>query len=469
MKRLKAIGLGLILSIGLIIGLSRPFQPMLGATGHYSLMMLIITVGLWIFRPFDLSFGAASGLLMAALLAVGVPAEAVFSGFSGSAIWTLIPALFFGFALAKTGLGRRIASFGMNIVPLTYPGLVMMWALIGIVLSLLTPSITVRVVIVTPIALQSVELLGLAKGSRARSLILLIAWAMAMIPGIGWQTGSLAGPVISGFYAANPALGMIDFSSWARVSLLPVAIVTLLTLLGGYLLLRPDSPLRVPRDVFEQAYQKLGPLSRHELITAIVLTFSFLMFTTSGLHGIPDVATVLFAWFILNLTGIIEPKDISSGISWDLVVFIGTAMGFGSVMDRTGISDWLADHLVGLIAPITTSPWIFVYVVLIVFFLWRFVDIATFIPTFAIITAIVPEVSRQYGIDPLVWVPLMALAQNAFFLSYTNMFALIAEASLGDKGWRSSELSLFGIIYFLAILLAMTIAIPYWQSLGLFS
>ena len=72
----EAGGLGLILSIGLIIGLSRPFQPMLGATGHYSLMMLIITVGLWIFKPFGLSFGAASGLLMAALLAVGVPAEA---------------------------------------------------------------------------------------------------------------------------------------------------------------------------------------------------------------------------------------------------------------------------------------------------------------------------------------------------------------------------------------------------------
>lgn len=468
MKRLAFLGLILILVIGLFIGLSSPFQPMLDRTGHLSLMMLIITVGLWIFKPFGLSFGASSGLLMAGLLAFGVPASAVFSGFSGGAIWTLIPALFFGYALAKTGLGRRIASFGMKIVPITYLGLVIMWAIIGIVLSLLTPSITVRVVIVTPIALQSVEILGLPKDSKGRSLILLVAWGMAMIPGIGWQTGSLAGPIISGFYATNPALGMIDFASWARVTLLPVIIVTLLTLIGGYLLLKPKDKLEVSREVFDKEYQKLGPMSRQELITALVLTFSFMMFTTSKIHGIPDGATVLFAWFILNVTQIIEPKDISSGISWDLVIFIGTAMGFGPVMSQTGISDWLASHLVGAIAPITANPWIFVYAILIVFFLWRFVDIATFIPTFAIITAIVPEVSRQYGIDPLLWVPLMALAQNAFFLSYTNMFTLVAEANLGDKGWKPKELSLFGVVYFVAVLLAMVVAIPYWQSLGLF-
>ena len=469
MKRLLPhLGLAAIIILALFIGLTRPFAPALDKTAHLSLMMLIITVGLWIFRPLGLSFGVSSSLLMAGLLAIGLTPETIFSGFSGGAVWTLIPALFFGFALAKTGLGRRIAYFGLKIFPITYPGLVAMWAVIGIVLSLMTPSITVRVVIVTPIALQSVEILGLPVRSRGRSLLLLMAWGMAMIPGIGWWTGSLAGPIISGFYAANPELGAIDFATWAKVSFLPVAIVTLLTIIGGYLALKPSEKLTVDRRIFQQEYQKLGPMSRAEKLTAIILTISFLMFVTSRIHHIPDAATVLLAWFILNASGIIEPKDISPGISWDLVIFIGTAMGFGAIMSQTGISAWLSDYLVSAIRPLAVSPWLFVYAILGLFFLWRFVDIATFIPTFAIIAAIAPEVSRRFGIDPLVWVPLLALAQNAFFLSYTNMFALVAESSLKDKGWQPGELSRFGLVYFGATLLAMLVAIPYWQALGLF-
>lgn len=469
MKRwFPLIGLLIVVIGSAYLGLAKPFAPVLDSLGHLSLMLLIITVALWILKPFGLPFSASSGFLMAGLLAIGVPASAVFSGFSGGAVWTLIPALFFGFVLAKTGLGRRIAYFGMKIFPKTYPGLVLMWAVIGMVLSLLTPSITVRAVLVTPIALQCVDILQLPKGSRGRSLILLMAWGMAMIPSVGWQTGSLAGPIISGFYAANPALGAIDFASWARVSFLPVMIITALTLVGGYLAFRPKDKLVVDKAAFDQEYSNLGPMSREEKISGLILSLSFIMFATSRLHGIPDAATVLFAWFILNLTKIIEPKEISSGISWDLVIFIGTAMSFGAIMSHTGISEWLSSNLLVAIAPIAGNPWIFVYVVIIAFFLWRFVDIATFIPTFAIIAAIAPAVSQSFGIDPLVWVPLLALAQNAFFLSYTNMFALVAEANMGDRGWKPAELSKFGVVYFVAVLLAMLAAIPYWQSLGLF-
>jgi di/tricarboxylate transporter len=124
------------LVLGLAVGLTQMFQPALDNRGHLTLMMLIITIGLWIFKPFNLPFSVSGGLFMAALLAFGVPAGNVFSGFSGTAVWSLIPALFFGFALAKTGLGKRIAYFGMKSINVSYPGLLMMWTVIGIVLSM---------------------------------------------------------------------------------------------------------------------------------------------------------------------------------------------------------------------------------------------------------------------------------------------------------------------------------------------
>ena len=464
----KYAGFSAMLILGVVIGVSQMFSPAVDVRGHEVFMTLIITVGLWIFKPFDLPFSISSGLFMAALLAFGVPAANVFSGFSGTAVWTLIPALFFGFALAKTGLGKRIAYFGMSAIHVSYAGLIVMWTVIGVVLSMLTPSITVRVVIVTPIALQCVQICGLPEGSKARSLILITAWGMAVIPGTGWMSGSLAGPILSGFYASVPELGAIDFHSWAKVSLMPVAITTALTAVGGYFVLRPAEKLEVGKEVFREEYRKLGRMSLQEKVTGIVLTACFIMFMTTSLSHIPDAAICLFGMFALAMFGIIEAKDFSSGINWDLVVFIGTAMSLGSVFSVTGLSSWISDVLVGAIAPITGNPYLFVCAVLAMLFVWRFVDVAALIPSMAIISAIVPDVFARYGISPLIWLPLLCIPMNTFLLSYTNMFALIAEANMGELGWTGRHLTKYGMIYCAAGMVGVLISVPYWISIGMF-
>lgn len=218
-KKISLVGFIGFLILAIVIGILKPFQPELNSQGHYILMMLITTIGLWIFKPRDIPFSISSGFFMASLLILELPANIVFAGFSGTAVWTLISALFFGFVLAKTGLGKRIAYFGIKNTRLSYGGILTMWAIIGVILSILTPSITVRVVIVIPIALNCVNICKLPKGSKGRSLVLLTAWAMALIPGTGWLTGSLVGPILSGFYASVPGLGPIEFSAWAKVSL----------------------------------------------------------------------------------------------------------------------------------------------------------------------------------------------------------------------------------------------------------
>jgi len=221
--------------------------------------MLIVTVGLWIFRPGGTPFSVSSALFMASLLALGVPPASVFSGFTSTAVWSLIPALFFGFVLAKTGLGKRIAYLGMKSTKLSYAGILSMWVVIGLVLSALTPSIAVRVVIVTPIALNCVNICKLKEESKGRSLILITAWAMAVIPGTGWLTGSLYGPILSGFYASIPQLGAIAFNDWAKALFLPMMLISTLTVLGGYFVLKPSEPLHIILDFLRMIPFQLKP------------------------------------------------------------------------------------------------------------------------------------------------------------------------------------------------------------------
>lgn len=192
------------------------------------------------------------------------------------------------------------------------------------------------------------------------------------------------------------------------------------------------------------------------------------MFLTSSMHAIPDVVVCLLGLFLLTASGIIKLNEINIGINWDLVLFIGTAMGFGSIFSETGISTWLSQILIELISPLATSPWLFIPVILIAFFLWRFVDIATFIPTMAIITSVAPEVSTNFNINPLIWIPLLCIAMNSFVLSYTNIFTLVAESNLKEKAWQTNHLAKYGVIYFAVSVAAVLVSIPYWSFIGMF-
>jgi len=74
----------------------------------------------------------------------------------------------------------------------------------------------------------------------------------------------------------------------------------------------------------------------------------------------------------------------------------------------------------------------------------------------------------HYNINPLIWVPLACIAVNSFFLSYTNLFALVAEANMGGKGWTAEHFAKYGAVYFIVSMIVMLAAVPYWISIGMF-
>ena len=461
------LGCGILVIISVIIMAVKPFSANLSDTAHIMLGGIIITLGIWIFKPFNLPY-AAGGLFLAMFaLILGLAPTVVFSGFSQSAVWTLIPALFFGYTLQKTGLGKRIAFGIVKLFKPSYISLVFAWVLIGIVLSILTPSITVRVAIVIPIALQCCELCKLKKGSRGNSLILLTAFAMALIPGSGWLSGILGGPIIQSMYNNAGMTDIVTFGSWLEILFLPMMIVTIIVAFGGLIILKPKEPLS--KDIINEIKaQPLAKMSRHEGTAAIILSGVFVMFLTSGLHGIPDAAVCLAAVFVFFLSGVLEAKDFNAGVNWDLVIFIGMAISLGPIFYETGISQWLSGIIVPALNPITGNPWIFMYGIMTVMFLWRFVDVAIFIPTMAIVIPILPDIQAAYQIHPLVWIAVLIMAHNAFFLAYQNIWAVMSRSMAGDRAWDNKHMSSYGVLYFIACLISLTVAIPMWINMGMF-
>ena len=462
------VGTGLMVLLAASLMITKPLSASLSDTAQYMLGGILITLGLWIFKPFGIPY-SAGGLFMAFFaLILGLRPATVFSGFTQSAIWTLIPALFFGYTLQKTGLGSRIALGIIKLFKPSYLSLVFAWVMIGIILSALTPSITVRVAIVMPIAVQCCELCSLEKGSKGNSLILLTAFGMALIPGSGWLSGALWGPIISGMINAIPAMeNLVTFDSWFSVLFIPMILTTIIMIVGSLILLKPKEKLSADA-IDALKTQKSEKMSRQELVAAGVLLAVFLLMLTSRYHGMPDAALCLIAVFALFFFGILESRDFNVSVNWDLVVFVAMALSLGSIFAETGISTWLAGVIMPAIAPISRSPWIFMFAVMVFMFLWRFFDVAILVPTMAIMVPVLPAIMDAYSISPLVWLAIFVMSANCFFMAFQNMWAMLSVSIAGDRAWTSGHLGTYGTIYFVACLLSLIVAIPMWTNAGLF-
>ncbi|MBA4422586.1 MAG: tricarboxylate transporter, partial [Syntrophus sp. (in: bacteria)] len=156
MMNIRLLGIVLFTVAGLSIGIIKPFAPDLNPLGHAVLMSVFVAVGIWIFGTKWVPLSIGSMVMLLLLTLSGVKNSIAFNGYTTRAIWILIPALFFGFALNSTGLGKRLAYWVIGLFKPSYFSLTLSWVIIGLILSALTPSIMVRIAIVIPIAVASV-------------------------------------------------------------------------------------------------------------------------------------------------------------------------------------------------------------------------------------------------------------------------------------------------------------------------
>ena len=171
---------------------------------------------------------------------------------------------------------------------------------------------------------------------------------------------------------------------------------------------------------------------------------------------------------LLFALGVLEPADVGSGVSWDLVLFIGFSLSLGPMLTAAGVTAWLTGLLVPLLRPVAGNPWLFVAAVTAVLFLWHLVDVASFMPTLSLVPAMLPAVREVFGIDPLVFVPILSLAAISFVLAYQNIWALMAQSAAGRQVWTAKQLAVYGLCYFAAALAALLACVPLWQHWGWF-
>jgi anion transporter len=465
MKYAKTVGLLIFLVLALLTAICTPFTN-LSQNGHHILGVILVTLGLWIFRDSNLPYLAGGAILLGGSLAFGLPLNVVATGYVSAAVWVLIPALFFGFALAKTGLGKRIAYFVLKTFEPSYFSVILSWFIIGTILSALTPSITVRLSIVMPIAINLAEACKLPDRSRGCALICFVAWGSALLPGTGWLTGSLWGLFMMGFYPAEMK-PLVSFGSWFEYMAVPWFIVTVLFFGLAYLFLKPKEPLGLSRDAFKKEYEALGRISSQELITAIILVVTLVMFTTETWHHISTPAVALLAFFCLVAFRVISFPEISTGVNWDIINFFGVAIGLTAIFVKAGISDWARPLIEPSILAHAANPLLFLILLTVGFWVIRFIDVPWGFSTIALTAPLFIPLFHDYGLHPALVSVAVIAAGNSFFLSYQQPFIMMGDAMSKSRAWSPGQVSVAGTIYAVSVIGAILISSVYWKGMGL--
>lgn len=449
----------------LVVGLTKPLNG-LGPQGHYIIAVTLISLALWIFKTDSIPYIAGGVLFLAGCLIFKLPLAAITVGYTSSAIWVLIPALFFGFALLKTGLGKRIAYFVLKTFEPSYLTICVSWFIIGLMLSALTPSITVRFSIVMPIAMSFIEVCKIPERSRGSALICLTAWAAALLPGIGWQTGSLWGIIMPGFYPPQlKALATGDV--WFRYMAVPWFTITIIFLVLLYIVFKPKEALQLKREVLAEQYRGLGRITKEEIICGIILVFALILFSTERWTGIKSVETALMALMALIIFGIIKGPDISSGVNWDIINFIAIVMSLTSVFGITGISGWARPLIEPGILSLAVYPLVFLLAITIIFWAIRFIDVPWGYTAIALFSPILVPLYDTFAFHPVLVSVALIAAGNSFFLAYQQPFIMIGESMTKSRGWSGGHVALGGVLYAVAVLIGIFISSFYWRAMGL--
>lgn len=449
---------------GIALASAIKLQPAIGpldGVGQSALAVIGLAVVFWVTDV--LNVGITALLALGLLIVAGVPSNVALSGFATGAFWILVSVLFFGTAMDKTGLARRISYEILLIFRPTYFGILSAFMVIGFALTLGVPSMTVRTAIMVPIAFALVQAIKLPLPSRGAALIVLDAFEMAVLPGCAVLTGSLWGPFIAGLFA-NAGLP-ISWFEYARVLALPTVLWCALLTAVNLLVMHPPSTASMNRESVRAEMLRLGSMSSAELGTAVLISAAVIAWASQPWHRIPPEAIGMIALAALFAIGILVPGEIGTGIPWALAIFVGGMLSLTTVMSTYEINLWLSGYIVPAAQPFVNSPFLLVLAIGTAVALVRFVDPVGFITLAAFVLSLVGFVGSR-GIPPLVLTAIVLLPVHVFWFSYQNIWLAMTDGITKRSAYTDGDRLKLATAFLGTTIVTLWLSVGYWYLIG---
>ena len=457
-----------ILVVALIIAVFQPFKDAAPIT-HYTLALLLFVVSSWALKPFGLPISISSLTFMGMLVLIGVPYNVAASGFVSSSFWLMLAGLYFGFVMFKTGVAKRLAYLILKIFPTSYFGIIAGMTAVAVVFSLMTPSITVRLSIMCPIALGLIECAKIPKKSSMSAGILLIFFVANLLIGAGWFTGALTGPIMYGL-APPLAKPYISSATWSSTMFVPMEIMAAVTItIFSLVVFKTKQKLECSRALLSDEYEKLGKWTADQKITLIIIASTVVgwFLPTLGIINIDSGVVGLVGLFMLFATRRILVGEIPTGINWDFMIFMGFNLGLTGIFATTKFSAWIGSYVGGLFYPLAGNLTVLLLVLGAFMFFMRFWDISYGLATIAILSGTIVPGLMVEGINPAcIYFVLVLMGSFLFVLPYQQPWLLMADNLTRGEMLTQKHIVKAGLVYAAIGFAVIIIASLYWQATG---
>jgi L-tartrate/succinate antiporter len=444
--------------VGVIVGLV--LEPLPGAAIALSGLTLVAVFARFVlFSPEQLSqpgFRAPSAALNWAL-----------SGYSNPTVWLIFGAFILALGYERTGLGERIAlilvkRMGKNTLLLGY-GV----TLADAILAPFIPSPTARSGgIIYPIVSDLAQVYESKPNDpsarRVGSYLMWVAIATTCVTSSLFLTAASFNLLAVGLVEKLTQTD-VHWMDWFRTSATAIIPLLILIPLLSYWLYPPE--VKHSTEVSKWAAQKLekvGRLSRRELILAAIVVLSLVLWV--GGSAFVSATTVAFiAITLMLITRVVTWNDITEDKrAWTTFAWLGALIALCDGLNRVGFVKWFADgiapHMAGL------SPHVAMIILLAIFFVAHYL----FASVDAYTTALLPVILLTGAAIP--GIPLkefaLLLCMELGIMGIITPFADAASPIYANSGylpprdyWRLG--TIFGALF---LIFFLAVGVP-WASL----
>jgi hypothetical protein len=333
----------------------------------------------------------------------------------------------------------------------------------GIFMTAGITSGATRIALGVPIARGLAESLGFGRQSPGAAAIGLLTFFTFIQLDTLFLTGSFTALVVHDLLP-DGVRRQVTWWRWFLLALPPALIMFGLyyTFLAAHF--RPRSRRQVDVRAVRLQEDLLGPLTRAEIWSVVVLVALVVGFATRPYHGVAPAWLSVGVFVVLFVVGVLDHTALQTGGSLGLLVYSGLILSLGAVFTSLGIDTWLSSLVRSGMPAMVTNPYGFVLVLALTAFGLRF-----FVPwmTSSTLLALVAiPLAEGLGFHPFIPVLVALIAGDHAFLAYVNTgYSIVYFASDGEL-FSHAQARRPLMVESLIRIAALGLSVPIWRFLG---
>ena len=210
----------------------------------------------------------------------------------------------------------------------------------------------------------------------------------------------------------------------------------------------------------------LGPLSAVEKRMLAIILVTVVLWATEPFHHISAMAVGLAALVFMFVLKVIDVPAFKSGVNWTSLLFIGIALGLGSVFAEAGLNDWVMQTCGPAFQALAGNPYLLVLGIGVITVVLRFLIVSE-VAYLNLLMAFLVPMAASVGVNPWVLSFSAYALVIAWFAKYQSPIYLAAFYAVDGKMAKHSELAKYCGVYLATCLAGLVVCVPYWQWMGL--